>query len=587
MERRLAAILAADLVGYSAMVCDDEEGTLSALKSLRLDVLEPLIAEHRGRIVKLTGDGFLVEFSSALDAARCAFAWQERMSAHKDFLFRIGLNLGDIVVDGEDILGDGVNVAARLEGLAPPGGVCLSGIVRDQIRGKVDAVLTPRGPQRLKNMPEPVEVWQSTVNAAGPDDQRLGGGLAEGADDDRPSIVVLPFKNASDDPDQAYFADGITEDVTSELCRFTDLLVIAAGALTRDEDAGWDTRDISQKFGTRFVLEGSVRRAGSRVRVSVSLIEGRGGHRIWSDQYQGDLADTFEMQDAITRQVVGKLEPEIAKAQLLQARREGLTFDKAYDLAWLGRTQYVDALKLGDRERLEAAIETTRQAIDRNPSCLTAYVTLCACCAMRHLFAWTDDPSGNRALAERTAHDLFVRSGGDYLGFFARGYVNETFGRFDEAIADLERAHNLNPNDAWVLVILARAKSASGNGAEARHLAERALQLSPNDVWIGSAYLALAMAAFLDADYPALRLHAERAVQDNPGAPIRRSLLIACAGEMQDRALAERHLQDLQASSPEFIDTLRRGSNRIFRDDTVMERYIASVEAGVRLANAT
>jgi adenylate cyclase len=597
MERRLTAILFYDVVGYSISMGRDEASTIDALKASRSMIIAPIAKQHCGRTIQVLGDGGFMEFASAVDAVRFAIAMQNAVAKRNSELpkeqclvYRIGINIGDVIADEDFIYGNGVNIASRLEGLAPPGGVCISRAVYDQVRGKVDAVLTPTGSQQLKNIPEPIEVWQVgliTEPTAGAPTSSDGSIDFASIHEDKPSIVVLPFINASGDPDQTYFADGITEDVTSELCRFSDLIVITANSHLSESQAQLDVRDVAQRYDAKFVLEGSVRRAASRVRVSVSLVDGFTGHRLWSDQHEGNIGGTFELQDEITRQVVGQLEPEITKAETARVRRDGIEFDTAYDLAWRARALYIDALKLGDRERLEKAIETTQQAITRNPDCFTAYVTLCACCSMRHLYVWAADLAHNQAMAEQAAHELMARSSGDYLGFFASGYVHETFGRFDEAIADLERAHKLNSNDAWVLVILARAKVASGDGAGAKIHAKRALRLSPNDVWIGSAHLALAMAAFLEDDNAALRSHAERAVQDNSRAPIRRSLLIVFAARTNDAVLARRHLDILRSSSPGFIESLKRRSNIIFRDRLVMDRFVADFEAGVILASGS
>ena len=321
LERRLAAVLAADVAGYSRLMGADEEGTLARLKSLRRTLIDPKIAEHRGRIVKNTGDGALVEFASAVDAARCAVEIQRDMSDQNADLppdrkieFRIGIHIGDIISDDNDIFGDGVNIAVRLEGIAPTGGVCISDDAHKQVRGKVDFACEDMGLQTLKNIAEPVHVWRmrfgsdetstlSTNTSAGPAEVLVL--------PDRPSIAVLPFQNMSGDAEQEYFADGIVEDIITALSRFKSLFVIARNSSFTYKGKAVDIKQVGRELGVRYVLEGSVRKAAGRVRITGQLIDAGTGAHLWAERFDGSLEDIFGLQDQVTASVVGAVAPKL------------------------------------------------------------------------------------------------------------------------------------------------------------------------------------------------------------------------------------------------------------------------------------
>jgi adenylate cyclase len=298
LERRLAAILAADVVGYTRLMGLDEAGTLRRLTDLREKVLAPLIAEHRGRIVKLMGDGLLVEFTSAVDCVVCAMAWQEQVTnaeavgdVDKRLQFRIGINLGDVIVEGDDIHGDGVNIAARLEGLAEPGEICFSGDAYRQVRGKIEADFEDLGERELKNVAEPVRVYR--VRALRSDGASTGRGAEPLPLPDKPSIAVLPFANMSGDAEQEYFSDGITEDIITELSRFDDLFVIARNSTFSYKGKSVRVQEIARDLGVAYVVEGSVRKAGARVRITAQLIEAASGNHIWAERYDGELENIY------------------------------------------------------------------------------------------------------------------------------------------------------------------------------------------------------------------------------------------------------------------------------------------------------
>ncbi len=332
VERRLTVILAADVAGYSRLMGADEEGTLAHLKSFRKTLVDPSIVEHRGRIVKTTGDGMLVEFASAVDAARCAIKIQRGMAEqnadapHDNRIkFRIGVHVGDIIIDDNDIFGDGVNIAARLEGIAEPGGVCISDDAHRQIRGKVDIPFEDMGSQTLKNIAEPMRVWRMRIGgeavSASPQSASFGP-LQSRPFPDKPSIAVLPFQNMSGDPDQEYFVDGIAEDVLTTLSKIHELMVIARNSSFVFKGQTRDIREIGRILGARYVLEGSVRKVGNRVRLSAQLIDSLDGHHLWGDRYDGGVDDVFDLQDRITQEIVSALEVQLAFGEQVRVWRK-------------------------------------------------------------------------------------------------------------------------------------------------------------------------------------------------------------------------------------------------------------------------
>jgi TolB-like protein/class 3 adenylate cyclase len=332
VERRLAAILAADVAGYSRLMGEDEEGTLAALKAIRRELADPKIAEHRGRIVKTTGDGLLVEFPSVVDAVRCAVELQREMALRnaevpetRRIEFRIGINLGDIIIDEHDIYGDGVNVAARLEALAEPGGICVSRVVRDQVRDKVDLSFEDLGEQQVKNIARPVHVYRipllETARAKAPLPLP-----------DKPSLAVLPFQNMTGDAEQDYFVDGIVEEITTAISRLPWLFVIARNSSFTYQGRAVDVKQVAGELGVRYVLEGSVRKAGNRVRITGQLIDTATGAHIWADRFDGALDDIFQLQDEVASSVVGAVEPKLRQSEIGRATRKPPTSLKAYDL---------------------------------------------------------------------------------------------------------------------------------------------------------------------------------------------------------------------------------------------------------------
>lgn len=320
MDRKLTTILAADLAGFSRLMAADEEDIINRMRAARKEIIDPTIATCGGRIIKTMGDGLLVEFASPVQALRSALGMQREMHAHETteveasrLKFRIGINLGDVVIDGEDVLGDAVNIAARLESLAPVGGICISRAVFEQVKGRIDAEMTTLGPQAVENMPEPVDVWR--VEVEGAEASKPAQVAAE-----RPSIAVLPFANMSADQDQEFLADGIVEDVTTELSRFRSLMVIARNSTFAYKGASQDVRRIGKELGARYVVEGSVRRGGNRLRVTAQFIEASSGMQVWAGKWDRTLEDIFDLQDELTHAIVTAVEPELGAHERRLAR---------------------------------------------------------------------------------------------------------------------------------------------------------------------------------------------------------------------------------------------------------------------------
>jgi TolB-like protein/class 3 adenylate cyclase len=376
-QRRLAAILAADVVGYSRLMEIDEAGTLAVLKARRKDVLEPLVTEHQGRIVKLMGDGVFVEFASAVNAVTCAVALQKQMASanvglpdDRHIVLRIGINLGDMMVEGTDLYGDGVNIATRLEGVAEPGGILISGTTYDHIKNKVQVGFDDRGTQTLKNIAEPVRVFSiaGTPRVSVP---------ASKPAMDKPAIAVLPFANMSGDPAQQYFSDGITEDIITELSRFRELLVIASNSSFRYRDKAVDVTRVGRELGVTYVAEGSVRRSGQRVRITVQLLEATAGGHLWAEHYDREIEDIFVVQDEVVGTIAASLIGRIAAGSTTNAKRKPPQLRAAYDYFLHGR----DLLRRYDWKGAEPLL---RRAIDLDPNYAQAHALLSMTLMLRY-----------------------------------------------------------------------------------------------------------------------------------------------------------------------------------------------------------
>lgn len=449
MERRLAAVLCTDVVGYSRLMELDEAETLAALKRRRKDILEPLVRTHHGRVIKVMGDGVLVEFASAVNAVACAIELQRHMAAanaglpeDRRIVMRIGVNLCDAIVEGSDLYGEGVNVAARLEALTEPGGISISGAAYDQVKNKIDARFEDLGPQTLRNLRDPIRVYRVLPGERPPRGSERPPGTE--VNQDKPSVAVLPFVNMSDDPERLYFSDGLTEDIITGLSRFRQLLVIARNSSFQYRGKAVDVRQVARDLGVRFVVEGSVRTAGTRLRVTAQLIDAAAGCHIWAERFDRELTDIFAVQDEITRTIVASLAGRIEDADRRRALRKNPGDLSAYDLLLQGR----HCLDRGSQQDVLKARGLFERVIALDPDYAAAYVALAETYFYEAVSTWAPSPE---AAAERLFQLAHVAAGLDDQESRARLCLAwghwQVEGNFEMAKAQIEEAIALNPND--------------------------------------------------------------------------------------------------------------------------------------------
>src|SRR5882757_2884092 len=589
MDRRLAAVLAADVAGYSRLMGSDEEGTLARLKAVRKALVDPTIAKHRGRIVKTTGDGMLVEFSSAVDAARGAVEVQRGMAAQNTDVpqdvrieFRIGIHVGDVIFDDNDIFGEGVNIAARLEGIAEAGGVCLSDDTHRQIRGKIDSAFEDMGPQSLKNIAEPMRAWRVVIdkNSTSSTPEREALEVTQAlATSDKPSIAVLPFQNMSGDQEQEYFADGLAEDIITELSRFREFAVIARNSTFFYKGKPLDVTQVARDLRVRYVLEGSVRRVGNRVRVTAQLIDAATNDHLWAERYDREQADVFDLQEEITRTVVASIAPRIDLAEIARSQSDTTNL-QARQLAWRAAGLFLEALNGGNAVLMQQVIAACEEAIAADAASLAAHFTLFGAHWACHLYRWGERPEAALDRAWAVVEHMTAINSQDERTLTARGWTRVTRGEYSGGLADLRRATEVNPNYALALVTLAFAEASTGLAQEAEAHAQLALRLSPRDYWIGNAHLALAMAHFTQRNYDGAVHWCESAIQARHRAPIRRALMIACSARAGDMVRARSEIAVLDSFAPNFIASLFQGQNPVFTRKEDMENLLG----GLRLA---
>jgi adenylate cyclase len=473
MERRLTAILAADVVGYSRLMTIDEAGTLAALKSLRKNLADPKISEHNGRVVKLTGDGMLVEFPSVVSAVACAVDIQSAMRTRNAtetagrIEFRIGVNLGDIIVEDGDIFGDGVNVAARLESIAPVGGIAVSQSVRDHVGKRLDLVFEDMGERRLKNIEAPIRVYSISLD-------RPSSEGAVSAGQERPSIAVLPFLNMSGDPEQEYFSDGITEDVITDLSKVSGLFVVARNTAFTYKGKHVDVQEVAKRFGVNFILEGSVRKAGTRVRVTGQLINGKDNGHVWADRYDRDLTDIFAIQDEITHAIVEQLKVKLLPQEKKSIGQTPTGNVEAYTYYLRGR----QFLHRHSKSYYQLARRMFAKAVELDPAYARAYAGIADCDSF--LFLHYSAPIEIKAILETSAKALALESGLSEA-HASRGLALSVEQRYEEAMAEFEKAVALDPNSFEGHYFYARACFAQGKLEQAAMLFERAAEIKPDD----------------------------------------------------------------------------------------------------------
>jgi len=477
VQRRMAAILAADVAGYSRLMGLDEAGTLALLNAHRKELVDGKIAEHEGRIVKLTGDGMLVEFSSVVNAVACAAAVQRGMAdrnaevpPERRIEFRIGVNLGDIIVEGDDIFGDGVNVAARLEGVAEPGGIAVSGTVRDLIGNRLDIGFDDFGERALKNIEQPVRIYHASRGIPG----SLEAGVIR-AEAKKPSIAVLPFDNISGDPEQGYFADGITEDIITDLSKVSGLFVIARNSSFAYRGHAADIRKVGRELGVRYVLEGSVRRAGDRVRINAQMIDASTGGHLWAERFDRDIEDIFAVQDEVTHTIVDALKVKLTTSEQMRRKNPRKVKPEAYDL--LVRAGQ-SILQFRPDALMEARAMLLR-AVELDPGLTVAYARLSLVFSAEYANRWNDPQADHLKRALDLASKAIELDENEASAHHALALAFFWLKQLDDAEAAAERAIELDPNFAAGWVALGNVRHSQGDNESAVGLYRRASKLDP------------------------------------------------------------------------------------------------------------
>jgi adenylate cyclase len=577
MTRKLAAIVAADVVGYSRLMGADEAGTLAALKTHRRALFDPKIVAHQGRIVKTTGDGLLIEFPSVVEAVQCAVEVQQAMRERnadvpeeRRIEFRVGINLGDVIIDGDDIHGDGVNVAARLEALADAGSICVSRIVHEQVRDKLDLVFEDLGEQQVKNIARPLHVFR-IVLAETAISTRPALALP-----DKPSIAVLAFQNMSGDPEQEYFADGIVEDIITALSRIHWLFVIARNSSFTYKGKSIDVKHVGRELGVRYVLEGSVRKATARVRITAQLVDATTGAHVWADRFEGPLDDIFELQDRVTASVAGVIEPALRKAEIERVRRKPTGNLDAYDFYLRAVAQAYSVTREANHE----ALRLLRRAIEIDPQYAAPYGLAALCYTVQRAAGWVSPSDPAHAEGARMAQ-LAASLGQDDPETLAwAGFVLSQLNRNQQdGLALVERALAINPNsaDAWMISGSIRANLGQSELALA-HL-DRSIRLSPLDVWSWYRHLTAAHAHFSVGRYQEASSWIDKALRERPSyGPVLRGKAAICGvtGKIEEgREWVKRLLAAapyatissvellLQMRTPDFVATYLDGLRKV------------------------
>jgi adenylate cyclase len=554
INRKLAAILAADVVGYSRLMASDEAGTLAALKRHRQMVFEPAVAVHQGRIVKLIGDGTIVEFASVVDAVNCALSVQRFGDSPQDeslhqprIVLRIGINLGDVIIEGDDIYGDGVNIAARLEPAAQPGGICVSSIVNESIGNRIDARFEDGGHINVKNIDRPIRIWRwhpDSVQATATNGRQPNIVNSEPL----AAIAILSFSNMSGDPEQEYFSDGISEDIITDLSKIAGLMVIARNSSFTYKGCSVDVRTIGRELGVQSVLEGSIRRAGNRVRITAQLIDATSGGHLWAERYDRDLTDIFEVQDDVTRRIVDALKVTLSpgeKERLAEAKTSNLA---AYDYLLRGREFMLGEEK--NRRTFEQSIACFKKALEHDPDYSQAY----ACLGFAHIFdyqnRWTDHPDSSLPLAKQYARQALEKDPNEPLARCVSAMTASLEKDLVRAKSEIDLALSLNPSLALAHNLAGSNRIYSGEPLEAIPKIEHAMRLDPT---LSSQFLHfLGMAYLLAGKYETASAVLKQRVVLVPQTDFTRALLASALGHLGEFEEAVRVWRELKEINPNY-----------------------------------
>ncbi len=561
--RKIAAILAADVVGYSRLAGADEDRTLARLRALRSDLIDPTVAIHHGRVVKRTGDGALIEFRSVVDAVRCAIEVQSGMvernagvAEDRRIDFRIGVHLGDVVEEADgDLMGDGVNIAARLEGVAQPGAICLSEDAFRQVRARLDLAVIDLGEVQLKNIGQPIRVYslevgvpaeaKSATPAKPAAPEKAPAGLSP---PDRPSIAVLAFQNMSGDPEQEYFADGITEDVITDLSKIGGLLVIARNSSFAYKGRAVDIRVVARELGVRSVLEGSIRRAGGRVRITAQLIDAETGGHLWGERFDRELSDIFSVQDEVTRRIVDALKIKLSPGETARIDAVETTSSKAYDFFLLGREVLWGTIR--NRETFGRSTDLFEKAIGEDPGYGEPYAGLAFGQVLNWQFHWTDDWSQSLEKAERHVNLALQKSPQVAFVHYVASVLYLWKMDFDRSAAEADAAVNLSPNYALALNSLGVVNIYRGDPLAAVPYIEQAIRLDPLYKhqfihFLGSAYL-------VAGKFEAAAARFKERIQLNPKTDLSRAFLAVALGHLGEAEEAGRVWRELMEINPKY-----------------------------------
>jgi adenylate cyclase len=576
INRKLAAILAADVVGYSRMMAADEAGTLAALKRHRETVFDPAVAAHHGRVVKLIGDGTIVEFASVIDAVNCALSVQrpaeqapDQRASQAAIVLRIGINLGDVIMEGDDLYGDGVNIAARLEPLAEPGGICISSIVNESIGNRIDVRFQDGGDITVKNIDRPIRVWRWHPSITAVPSPSIAPN--PGPNGTRQSIAVLPFTNMSGDPEQEYFSDGISEDIITDLSKIAGLTVIARNSSFTYKGRSVDVREIGRELGVRSVLEGSIRRAGQRVRITAQLIDATSGSHLWAERYDRDLTDIFAVQDEVTTQIVGALKVTLSPAEKARLVEKEPSNIAAYDCVLRGREIMLGKDK--NRETFVEAVTYFKKALELDANYSQAYASL----GFAHMFdyqnRWSDDPDRSLKLAREYSQKAIDNDPNEPMAHGAAALTAIFERDFDRAQAEVDRTLALNPSSALAHNLLGTIRSYSGRPLEAIPAIEQAMRLDPAFRpqflhFLGIAYL-------LAGKYETAAAMLRQRILLVPNTDFSRAVLAATLGHLGEIEEARRVWAELMKINPKFSFSAYIGRQPMRPDDA--ERVVAGL----------
>jgi adenylate cyclase len=568
-KRKLAAVLAADIAGYSRLMGADEESTLARLKLLRRELIDPKSRQHHGRIVKTTGDGILIEFLSVVDAVRCAIELQEAMlernadlPQEKRIEFRVGVNLGDVMIEGRDLYGDGVNIAARLEALAQPGGICISRTVLNHARDKLPFDVEDAGEQQLKNIARPVHVYRIIINPARPAATPKAD-VSMLALPDKPSVAVLPFTNMSGDPEQEFVSDGVAEDVITALSRYPSLFVIARNSSFTYKGRSVDVKQVGRELGVRYVLEGSVRKAGNRIRVTAQLIEAGSSNHVWAERYDRDLADIFAVQDELTQALTTALAPAIAGAEVRRAMRKP---PESLD-AWAAYQRGLWHLSKATPDDDATAEGFFKQAIDLDPNFAGGYSALALYQLQAAAIYQKLDLQSAQRSSEALARRAVALDGADAEARSCLGWALQACGDAEGALAEIERALSMSPNLAIAHGHRGATLIFAGRPTEGLTALEACIRFDPRDPYLAVRLLHVACGLYFCGEYEASIEASKRLIRSYPDFPMVYRWSAAALGQLGRTTEAKEALQKAVSRAPGAFDMYVRNRAPWFRPD--------------------